>query len=119
MAHYVVGSCTRDTERGSRRPLLLRTATKDALGRNLATLFADLQNADESLLVREKGLAVGDVLTGAEYLKYREWLAERAWAMIDEARARNAHLDPDEIYDEVTRIVEQVRKEQRDSRAAS
>jgi hypothetical protein len=98
---------------------MLRTATKDDLGTNLDQLFAELQRANESILVREDGIAVGAVLTGEDYQRYRTWLSEHAWAMIDEVRAHHSHLDPDEIEAEVTKIVEAVRKGQRGSRAAS
>jgi hypothetical protein len=44
---------------------------------------------------------------------------ETLWRVVDELRARNAHLDPDEILAEVTAEVEAVRQEMYEKRMAS
>ena len=41
----------------------------------------------------------------------REDVRERFWEIIGEIRARNADTDPDEVYREVTEVVEEVRQE--------
>lgn len=47
-----------------------------------------------------------------EYKRLQE--NEKAWAVIDKIRARNADKDPDEVYRDVTRVVEEVRQEMYD-----
>lgn len=98
---------------------MVRNATTTDLKKPLGEVFSDLEASSESLLIRENGEAVAAFLTGAEYELYRELLRDRAWASVDEARAQNAHLSTDEITREVDRLVEQVRNENRASRAAS
>ena len=41
----------------------------------------------------------------------REEIRERFWEAVERIRARNADRDPDQIYREVTEIVEEVRQE--------
>jgi hypothetical protein len=36
---------------------------------------------------------------------------ERFWEIVEQIRARNAVTDPDEVYREVTEVVEEVRQE--------
>ena len=47
-----------------------------------------------------------------EYKRLQE--NEKTWAVIDQIRARNADKDPDEVYKDVTRVVEEVRQEMYD-----
>jgi hypothetical protein len=98
---------------------MLRTATPNELKKPLGEIFSDLEAASDSLLIREGGQAVAALITGAEYEAYREWIASRAWSMIEETREQNAHLSSDEIGREVDRIVDRVRSEPRATRAAS
>jgi len=44
---------------------------------------------------------------------------EAAWRTVEQLRARNAHLDPDEILAEVTAEVEAVRQELYEQRTAA
>lgn len=65
------------------------------------------------------GVAIGALLIGEDYERFSGWLESQAWATIEEIRVNNAHLDSDEIYEEATRIVQAIRKEQHAARAAS
>jgi hypothetical protein len=98
---------------------MLRTATPNELKKPLGEIFSDLEAASDSLLIREGGQAVAALITGADYEAYREWIASRAWSMVEETREQNAHLSSDEIGREVDRIVDRVRSEPRATRAAS
>ena len=98
---------------------MLRTATNAELEKSLRDIFAELEGTSDSLVIREGGEAVAALLTGSDYERYREWLIDQAWAMIEETRAQNAHLDSDEIASEVDQIVDEVRRDRRASRAAS
>jgi hypothetical protein len=98
---------------------MVRTATATDMKKPLGEVFSDLEATSESLLIRDNGVAIAALLTGAEYELYRELIRDRAWASVEEVRERNAHLSSDEISEEVDRLVEQVRNENRASRAAS
>ncbi len=98
---------------------MVRTATSTDLKKPLGEVFSDLESTSESLLFRDKGVAVAALLTGSEFELYRELIRNRAWASVEEAREQNAHLSSDEISEEVDRLVDQVRNETRASRAAS
>jgi hypothetical protein len=43
-----------------------------------------------------------------------EW--DRLWAIVDEVHGQNAHLDPDEVFRDVTEVVREVRNERHDQR---
>ena len=57
---------------------MLRTATKNDLSINLDRLFGELQRENESLLICQDRIAVGAVLTGEDYQRYRTWRSEHA-----------------------------------------
>ena len=98
---------------------MVRTATTKDMKKPLSEVCSDLKAASESLLIRDNGVAIAALLTGSEYELYRELIRDRAWASVEEARARNAQLSADEISEEVDRLVDRVRNETRASRAAS
>lgn len=98
---------------------MLRTATNAELQKPLREVFAELEGTSDSLVIRERGEAVAALLTGSDYERYREWLIDQAWAMIEETRTQNAHLSADEIAREVDQIVDEVRRDRRAARAAS
>jgi PHD/YefM family antitoxin component YafN of YafNO toxin-antitoxin module len=98
---------------------MVRTATATDLKKPLGEVFSDLEATSESLLIRDNGVAVAALLTGSEYELYCELIRSRAWASVEEAREKNAHLSSEEIADEVDRLVERARTEDRASRAAS
>lgn len=97
----------------------MKTATANDLEKPLSQVFAELENTNDSLLIREDGEAVAALLTGDDYQEYRSWISERAWDMIQATREANAHLDAGEIDNTVDDLVANVRKGQRAARAAS
>lgn len=98
---------------------MVRTATATELKKPLGDVYADLEATNESLVIRDNGVAIAALLTGSEYEQYREWLRNAAWASVEAAREHNAHLSAEEITEEVDRIVDRVRSASRASRAAS
>ena len=98
---------------------MIRAATSNELAKPLAQVFADLENSNDSLLIRADGEAVAVVLTGEDFEEYRAWIADQAWGMIEATRAANAHLTTGEIEEIGDRAVHNIRKERRESRAAS
>lgn len=107
------------TRRSRGTSAMARTATATDLKKPLGEVFSELESTSDSLLIREDGQAVAALLTGADYEQYRSWVAERAWSMITETQASNAQHSSDEIAEEVSRIVDEVRRERRATRAAS
>src|SRR5690606_5355597 len=65
---------------------MVRTATSADLKKPLGEVFSDLESTSESLLFRDKGVAVAALLTGSEFELYRELIRNRAWASVEEAR---------------------------------
>jgi hypothetical protein len=98
---------------------MLRTATQNDLSTNLDQLFAELQRSNESILVREDGIAVGAVLTGEDYQRYRTWLSEHAWNAIDNLREEFADVPQEEIERIVDEAVREVRQERHAARKSS
>lgn len=81
----------------------------------LADVIRELQHANGRIEIEEEGKTVAVVLSPAEY---EAIVGERAWSEIDAWRARNRDKSPDEIYREVTKIVEEVRQEMYDEQIA-
>lgn len=98
---------------------MVRTATATDLKKPLGEVFTALEASSESLLIRDNGVAVAALLTGSEYELYLEMIRSRSWKSVEEAREQNAHLSSDEIAEEVDRLVDRARNENRASRAAS
>lgn len=49
---------------------------------------------------------------------YREQAWQRFWAAVDRIQERNADKDPDEVYQDVTAVVEEVRHERYEAELA-
>jgi hypothetical protein len=79
-------------------------------------LLNALDGARTSVAIEVDGAVRGVLLSPEEYDRYREYIREKGWAAVDELRRLNADKDPDEIYDIVTEIVEEVRQEHYDAR---
>lgn len=98
---------------------MLRAATSNELAKPLAQVVTDLENTNDSLLIRADGEAIAIMLSGEDFEEYRSWIADRAWSMIEATRAANSDLTTEEIEEIGNRAVHNVRKERRESRAAS
>ncbi|MDQ3541359.1 MAG: hypothetical protein M3440_11790 [Chloroflexota bacterium] len=79
-------------------------------------LLKSLDVEHTSVAIEVDGEVLGVLLRPEEYDRYREYIREKGWAAVDELRRLNADKDPDEIYDLVTEIVEEVRQEHYDAR---
>jgi prevent-host-death family protein len=95
---------------------MTRTISTPELKSNLETILNRIAEEREPYVIETAGKPAAVLLSTEEYdeLK-REW----AWSIVDKLRAQNAHRDPDEIYEEVTKIVEEVRQELYDEWQAS
>ncbi len=73
-------------------------------------LLADVQDGMPTEIV-QNGQRVAVMISAKAFDRYWDQEAAADWAIIDEMRRRNAHLDPDEVLAEVTEVVEEVRQE--------
>ncbi len=94
--------------------MVRRMSSREARA-NFADLIGSVHYTREPVIVEKNGKPVAVVIS-PEQFDAQERARERAWAAIDEIRAENAHLDPDEVYREITDIVEDVRRETREER---
>jgi 3-deoxy-D-manno-octulosonic-acid transferase len=81
----------------------------------LTDVIRELERAEGPIEVEDAGKTVAVVLSLSENKMY---VRERSRRAIDEVRALNRDKSPDEIYQEVTKIVEEVRQEMYDEKSA-
>jgi prevent-host-death family protein len=74
-----------------------------------------LEQGEGPIEIEERGKTVAVLLSPAEYEAINR---ERAWNAIDAWRARNRDKSSDEIYREVTKIIEEVRQEMYEEKLA-
>ena len=80
---------------------------------NFSELLGSVYYTNNPIVVEKKGKTVAVVVSPAQFRQLEKIKAE-GWAVIDELRSRNTGKDPDEVYREVTKIVEEVRQEMYD-----
>lgn len=80
---------------------------------NFSELLGSVYYTNNPVVVQKKGKTVAVVVSPVQFRQLEKIKAE-GWAVIDELRARNADKDPDEVYREVTKTVEEVRQEMYD-----
>ncbi|HET9659983.1 MAG TPA: type II toxin-antitoxin system prevent-host-death family antitoxin [Thermomicrobiales bacterium] len=81
----------------------------------LTDVIRELERTEGPIEIEENGKTVAVLLSVAEYQAYTR---ERAWQAIDDLRERNRDKTPDEIYQAVTEIVEEVRREMYEEKLA-
>ena len=94
-----------------------RTLTVTEAASRLPSLLDEVRRTKEAVVI------VGDsgdeaVLVGAGEYRQIERMKERAWDLVKEIRERNADFDSEEIYRDVTRVVDEVRQEEREQQEA-
>lgn len=80
---------------------------------NFSELLGSVYYTNNPIVVEKKGKTVAVVVSPVHF-KQLEKIKAEGWAVIDELRARNTDKDPDEVYREVTKIVEEVRQDMYD-----
>lgn len=80
---------------------------------NFSELLGSVYYTNNPIVVEKKGKTVA-VVVSPEQFRQLEKIKAQGWAVIDGLRARNTDKDPDEVYREVTKIVEEVRQEMYD-----
>lgn len=77
---------------------------------NFSELLGSVYYTNNPVTVEKKGKPFAVVVSPQQYQRLKQE-EEKDWAIIGELRAKNADKDPDEIYREVTKVVEEVRQE--------
>lgn len=77
---------------------------------NFSELLGSVYFTKNPVIVEKKGKAMAVVISPDQY-KQLEKIKADGWAVVDEIRKRNADKDPDEVYKDVTAVVEEVRQE--------
>ena len=91
---------------------MIRTISADEAHRAFHNILARVHQTDEAVILEQAGEPMA-VLISPDTFRHLQQLqrqAEQAWVTIDEFRSRNAGKDPDEVLDDVTAIVEQIRQ---------
>ena len=96
---------------------MVKTVSTEDAQSNLGDVVAAVQANHQTVVLVQNGKPVAAVIGIEDYERYRQERIERGWATIDRIQERNADLDPDEVYAEVTAEVEAVRRERRARRA--
>ena len=83
---------------------------------NFSEVLGSVHFTDNPVIIERNGKPYAVVISPKAF----ERLKEHDWEAIDRIQdgiqTRNAHLDPDEEYEFITSVVEEVRREQREQR---
>ncbi|HLZ68661.1 MAG TPA: type II toxin-antitoxin system Phd/YefM family antitoxin [Dehalococcoidia bacterium] len=80
---------------------------------SLSDVTGSVYHTGETVILERHGKPVAVLISPAEYERYREFLKRDLFEAMRELQALNADKDPDEVLADVTRAVEEVRREQR------
>jgi len=86
----------------------------DEARQDIAALLDEANTGNGPIVIQCDGRVVGAVLGAKDWQQFDEDTRRRLKEIIDEIRRDNADRDPDEIYAEITQIVEEVRQERYD-----
>ncbi len=91
---------------------MTRTISAEQAHAAFCDLLASLRETNDAVVVEQDGEPVAVMISPETYqrLQHLQHQAEQAWDTIDEFRERNGGRDPDEVLDDVTEIVEQIRQ---------
>jgi prevent-host-death family protein len=78
---------------------------------NFADVLGTVYYAKEPVIVEKKGKPVAVVVSPEQFERIRKEEREDLWAVVDRIRERNADKDPDEVYQDITALVEEVHQE--------
>ncbi len=91
---------------------MTRTISADQAHAAFWDLLASVRETNDAVVVEQDGEPVAVMISPEAYqrLQHLQHQAEQAWVTIDEFRARNSGKDPDEVLEDVTEIVAQIRQ---------
>ena len=81
---------------------------------NFSDLIGAVYYTREPVIVEKKGKPVVVMISPDQYAGFEQYVKSRFNDAVEELRRRNSDKDPDEVYREVTAIVEEVRQQQYD-----
>jgi prevent-host-death family protein len=87
---------------------MVRTMTSDDLRTNIDDVIRSVRETQEPVLLEDDSVVL---ISQEEYERLQRAKLEYAWSVIQRVKDRNADKDPDEVFADVTAIVEQVRRE--------
>jgi PHD/YefM family antitoxin component YafN of YafNO toxin-antitoxin module len=87
---------------------MVRTISAQNATDNFADVLGQIAQTKEPIVVEDAGQTVAVIVSPEDY---REQAWQRIWATVDRIQERNADKDPDEVYRDVTEVVEEVRQE--------
>jgi prevent-host-death family protein len=96
---------------GSSCKVTKRLSVREARA-NFSDLIGAVYYTREPVIVEKKGKPVMVMISPDQYAGYEQYVKSRFNDAVGELRLRNVNKDPDEVYREVTAIVEEVRQQQ-------
>jgi prevent-host-death family protein len=87
---------------------MVRTISARDAKVNFDDVLGSIAQTKETIIVEEAGEPIAVIVSPEDY---REQAWRRYWAAVDRIQERNADKDPDEVYRDVTEVVEEVRQE--------
>ncbi len=88
----------------------MRTISVRDARANFSELLGSVYYTNNPVIVEKKGKPFAVVVSPSQYQRLKQE-EEKDWVIIDKLRAKNADKDPDAVYREVTKVVEEVRQE--------
>lgn len=90
--------------------LTVRMSAKEARDK-FSDVLGRAYYKDEPTIIEKQGKPMAVVVSPADFARYQKLAKERFFAVVDQIQERNRDLDPDEVYRDVTEVVEEVREE--------
>ena len=90
--------------------MITKTMTAKEARDNFSELLGSVYYTNNPVIVERKGKPFAVVIS-PEQFEVLKGEQEKAWKVIEEIQARNAHLSEEEVMADVTRVVEEVRQE--------
>ncbi len=82
----------------------------------LSDVTGSVYHTGEPVILERRGKPVAVLISPAQYERYREFLKHDLFGIMDRLHALNADKDPEQVLADVTRAVEEVRREQRSAK---
>jgi PHD/YefM family antitoxin component YafN of YafNO toxin-antitoxin module len=95
--------------------VVTKRVTRREAAENFDALVGTVTRTKEPIEVEDQGRVVAVVLSPEAFA---QWERRAFFAMLEEIREANADKEPEEVLDDVTRVVEEVRRERHERRRA-
>ncbi len=92
-----------------------RFSVKDARA-NFSDLLGLVYYGKEPVIVERKGRPMAVLISPEQWERYQQTTKEQFFEAVERLRERNADKDPEEVERDVTRVVEEVRRERYERR---